>query len=366
MAVVTIDGRDHYLGKYGSTESHAKYARLIAEWEARRHGPGTKSTGGIIVNELILRYLQFAATYFVKDGINTDEVYGIKAAARPLRRLYGETLVQDFGPLKLKAVREAMIDADLSRGTINQNVGRVRRMFSWGVEMEFVPPAVCQALREVRGLAKGRSRARETAPVAPVAEANVLAVLPEISEPLQAMVMFQWHTGCRPGAACILRPRDVDQSGDVWRYDPESHKTEHHDRECRIYIGPRGREILLPWLDRDPEAYCFSPKEAVEFDRKRLGDAKTQADRAKRPRPGRRRDYYTTDSYRRAIARACDRVGVEHWSPNQLRHAKATEIRRKFGLEAAQCVLGHSKADVTQVYAERDFELAMNVMREVG
>jgi hypothetical protein len=33
-AVVTINGKNHYLGPYGSPESHEKYARLIAEWQA--------------------------------------------------------------------------------------------------------------------------------------------------------------------------------------------------------------------------------------------------------------------------------------------------------------------------------------------
>ena len=57
---------------------------------------------------------------------------------------------------------------------------------------------------------------------------------------------------------------------------------------------------------------------------------------------------------------------LPHWHPNQLRHSKATEIRRQFGLEAAQVVLGHAKADVTQVYAERDSALAVEVMRRIG
>ncbi len=31
-AVVTIDGKDHYLGKFDSAESRENYHRLIAEW----------------------------------------------------------------------------------------------------------------------------------------------------------------------------------------------------------------------------------------------------------------------------------------------------------------------------------------------
>lgn len=54
------------------------------------------------------------------------------------------------------------------------------------------------------------------------------------------------------------------------------------------------------------------------------------------------------------------------WRPHQLRHTAATEIRAKFGLEAAQTVLGHAKADITQVYAERGLARSHNVIREIG
>ena len=40
--------------------------------------------------------------------------------------------------------------------------------------------------------------------------------------------------------------------------------------------------------------------------------------------------------------------------------------KQRFGLEAAQVVLGHSRAGVTQVYAERDNGLAAKIMSEVG
>ena len=64
------------------------------------------------------------------------------------------------------------------------------------------------------------------------------------------------------------------------------------------------------------------------------------------------------------ILKEAEEMGIEkpvllpHWHPNQLRHTAATEIRRQFGLEAAQVIFGHAKADVTQIYAERDTEKA--------
>ena len=52
--------------------------------------------------------------------------------------------------------------------------------------------------------------------------------------------------------------------------------------------------------------------------------------------------------------------------PHQLRHAVATRIRRKYGLEMAQLVLGHSSASVTDaVYAERDMAKVIEVMRRI-
>jgi integrase len=57
---------------------------------------------------------------------------------------------------------------------------------------------------------------------------------------------------------------------------------------------------------------------------------------------------------------------VPEWSPLQLRHTAATAIRARFGLEASQVVLGHEKADVTQIYAERDAAKASAIMAEIG
>ena len=70
-----------------------------------------------------------------------------------------------------------------------------------------------------------------------------------------------------------------------------------------------------------------------------------------------------TDQQRAELARW---QSDHRWSPNQLRHSAATEIRRRYGLEAAATVLGHAKADVTQIYAERDYALAANVARQIG
>lgn len=65
-------------------------------------------------------------------------------------------------------------------------------------------------------------------------------------------------------------------------------------------------------------------------------------------------------SWRGYAAWLADR-GITYWHPNQLRHTRATAIRQQFGLEAAQVALGHSRADTTQLYAERDNSLGARV-----
>jgi integrase len=60
-------------------------------------------------------------------------------------------------------------------------------------------------------------------------------------------------------------------------------------------------------------------------------------------------------------------IKESHWRPHQLRHATGTHIRRERGVEAAQLALGHSSALVTDaVYAERDMEKFIAIMRELG
>jgi hypothetical protein len=66
---------------------------------------------------LLLAYLAFADSYYVKHGRPTTEPASIRVTVRPLRQLYGHTLARDFGPLQLKAVRErwAIPDSDATK-----------------------------------------------------------------------------------------------------------------------------------------------------------------------------------------------------------------------------------------------------------
>jgi integrase len=376
QAVVTLSGRDHYLGRYGSPESRAEYDRLVSEWLANgRRSPdqGTGSGSDLTINEMLVGYLDFVDGYYRKHDRPTTESASIRLSLRPLRQLYGHTLARDFGPLALKAVRRAMIDSGLCRNEVNKRTGRVVRAFKWAAENEMVPPSVHHGLKAVSGLRRGRSEARETEPVRPVPEAFVEAIRPFVSRQVWAMIELQRFTGMRPGEVCLMRTCDLDTSGRVWIYTPPSHKTEHHGRERVIYLGPSAQSVLRAWLRADLTAPLFSPKEAME---ERAADRRknrktpltpSQRGRMRKARPRRSPgDSYNTRSYYHAVMYGCREAGVPEWHPNQLRHGAATRLRKEFGLDVTRAILGHSTTAVTEVYAELDRAKAAEAMARVG
>ena len=125
QAVVTIDGRDFYLGTWNTKASKVEYDRLIAEWIA--NGRQLRSTiADTTVVEIINGYRKFAESYYRKNGEVTREFGCIKEALKLVKELYGRTNANEFGPLALKVVRQKMIDRGWSRGYINKSIGRIR------------------------------------------------------------------------------------------------------------------------------------------------------------------------------------------------------------------------------------------------
>ncbi len=418
LAVVRIAGHDHYLGKHGSPESYERYDRLIAEWLVGRHqvpaANGSAATSAaaspIAVNDLVLAFWKHAKQRYVKNSVPTSEVRSFKTALRPVRQLYGSVPVADFGPLALVACRLKLIEAGICRKRINQHVSRIRSMFKWGVSREMVPETVWRALCSVEGLRVGE--AIERPPVRAVSDERIAAIEHFVTPQVWAMINLQIWSACRPGEACIMRAIDINMQGKIWEYRPHSHKTEHHEKERVIFLGPHAQEIIKPWLKTDLHAYLFSPKEGRAWSlAQRAKNRKTpkprmgrKPQRKSRPRraPGER---YNNHAYDHAIRRGCElafgmpkqlrnipsakkvaagTAGMDAaererllglaaewrrqncWHPNQLRHTAATRIRAAYGIELARIILGHSSAVTSEIYAEIDREKAKEVMEKLG
>jgi integrase len=376
-AVVTIHGTNHYLGPYGSPQSHEKYARLITQ-HFSGNGAGTPAiacAANPTINDVLLAcWDQEVEVHHRKDGRPTDWFYQIRVSLRPLRKLYGSTLASDFGPKSLQLVREEIIRDGLARrggvgrGYVNEQIAVIRRMFRWAVAQEPVPVTVYQALVTVVNIPKGRDpRVKESTKIRPAPEEHVQAVLAVAPAHLATMIQVQRLTGMRPDEVTIMRPWDIVQEGEVWTYRPHAYKTEHLDIERVIPLGPKAQALLKPWLNRDPEAYLFSPREAVEAARARRARNERRPGRRPKQRPAQHlREHYSDESYCQAVERLCAKAGLPKWTPNQLRHGAATAIREKYGIEAARLILGHTSVSTTAIYAEKNMTEARRIMKEIG
>jgi integrase len=267
QARVTLDGKDHLLGPYGSEESKELYRRLVREWLENRDKPQQESAPDaepLSMAELILAYWKHARAYYSLSKRHGD-YYCFRDALRVVKSLYATTPAAEFGPKRLKACRAEMVAKDWSRTYTNAQVDRVRRMFRYAVEEELFPTAggVYESLRAVRGLRRGKTEARETERVRPVSHEHVDATLPFLPPHVKAMVELQLITGMRPAEVCLLRPIDIDMTNPAcWVFRPERHKTEHHGHDRLIFLGPKAQAILKPYLVPKVDAYCFSPADS--------------------------------------------------------------------------------------------------------
>ena len=94
-----------------------------------------------------------------------------------LSGLYGRTPAADFGPKSFNAIRQRLVDAKNSRPYVNKLMPIVTRCFKWGASEELIPASVYHGLTAVEGLKKGRTTARELAPILPMEVAIIDATL---------------------------------------------------------------------------------------------------------------------------------------------------------------------------------------------
>lgn len=380
-------GKCIYFGPYGSPESKKKYSQFIAKLTALQTAEPTTIPVGTApsVVELCMAFFEHVKRRYVKHGAPTSEQGLYRESLSPVISLYGDELAEDFGPVALEVVRQTWLQKGLVRSTINRRVSRIVRCWKWGVAQQVLPVTAWQALQSLEPLFKGQ--ARDNPKIREVSEDRVNACQPFVSRQIWAMIQFQLWTGCRPHEACQVRMADIDRTHEIWEYRPGRFKTEHHANSERIiFIGPHAQRLLMEWNRPNPDELLWQPREArldwmKAHGSEKVGRGKHQAGHA-----------YTTMVYDRAIERACEkafgmppelrRTGklanpekrkeaaawrkLHGWRPNQLRHTAATRLRKTYGIELAQIILGHTSSDMTAVYAAADREKARRAMRESG
>jgi len=181
-------------------------------------------TGDVLVLELAAGFLNY-----VEIQQDKTEFQHFKRAVGFLIEIYGELAVNEFSPKKLKACRKQMVKAGtMCRSQINKQIGRIIRIFAWGVEEELVQPNVVAALREVKTLKCGEQGTHDNPPRQEVPDEVVKRTLPFLSPTVAAMVKLQRITGMRPSEIYRMTAGDIDKSNEqdgLWHYILKTHKT---------------------------------------------------------------------------------------------------------------------------------------------
>lgn len=372
--------KDIYLGPWKSALAKQEYGRVIALVGAN-NGIYPDASVDLTVNEAMVRYVKFIDRHYIdRDGVPTGTAAKLKFTLGYLKRLYGTTPLAEFGPIKLKSVRQVMIGEKFVRTMINKFMGQIRQFFKWCVEEEMVGATILESLRAVRPLSIGRSGVEESTPREPADPAAVEKALPFMSPAVRAIVQLLRLTGSRPTEILTMKPDELDRSGPIWKFTPPRHKLAWKGKTRIIYIGPDAQSVLMPWLlGTAHDVYIFSPERSEEIrSRERSALRKTpkypshmarnerkRVQLSKRKRPP--TECYDHMALSRAVHRACTKAKVKHFSPYCLRHLRAVELREKYGLEVVRATLGQSAASMADHYSRKaDEVLASNAAKECG
>ena len=264
-----IAGGEHSIWATMDPASREKYARLIAELSAgsatAAAEPPASPPPDLSVNELLLRYFEFAQSYYVRNGVVTKEYSGLKEALLPVRQLFGLTRARDLGQRRLKTVQQQFIDNGICRNLINRRISRINsRVFKWAVAEELIsgsraPQPAIGFGAAVRSHCSSGNRANQASSGPLRCVRSAIRVSARGGHD-QAAADYRNEAG-RSRADAALRYQAVRRSA---RSHLRASGTQNERRGHRklVALGPEAQEILKPFLNREPTSFLFSPRES--------------------------------------------------------------------------------------------------------
>ena len=365
-----IDGKTHYLGVFGSPESHERYARLVKEWMAgERVSKRVPHAGQVLltVRGLFAEYRAWivATDRYMKNGKPTATRIQIECVLQQFEAFAGDVRVMELSEAILVQWRDRIErNRKLTRKGVNRKVQVVLAALRWGKTRGLLPKSAWADCREIEPVKKGecgtrRERLRERRAVT-LAEIERVAAKCTCRH-IAAMMRVQALLGCRPGEVAAMRWADIDKTPIVvdgvilWTYRvaDSAAKTAHHDRSISYPVPPRAQAILdeFPAL---PRALIFSPQQSM---------AERGRSRKTAPAFG---PQWTARAYRNAVVRACEAAGVPYFTPHEIRHGAITRAAEQHGVLAAQRLANHSSASTTARYLHTEDDAAYRVAARIG
>jgi len=368
-AVVHWNGKMYTMGKSGTPEAKIAFHRFCIALtnQCGQNRPTyvppvvSNDRDEVSIRELAAAFLDYVIVHKTKPNYTHYRIL----IADFLVAIYGDVPASDFRPLLLRNLRDELIRSRrFCRRQINDYTRRIRTLFKWGSQMEYVDPSKALALSIVEPLEEGYVGTFDNPDREDVPDDVVRRTLPYLPPILRAMIMLQRLTGMRPSEIFRMTVGSIDRESDpeFWLYTLAKHKTRKKTNRKRILPLRKDLQVLIaPYLEgKQADDTVFSPQQAMkerrgaDFDVSRYGK------------------QWTKDAYRTAIHRAIEKANralppdqqIPRWSPYSLRHTFATVAKKEVGLDKAQAVMGHASPIMTERYTHRELELAKEAARE--
>ncbi|MFN6194232.1 MAG: tyrosine-type recombinase/integrase, partial [Planctomycetota bacterium] len=258
QARVTLSGQVHYLGAYGTQEAAAKYAELLAKWEAGGRQPlrpvATVAQVGTVA-ELVAEYLRHVdrrGRYTKSDGRRTSAHARLDRTLRYVVKAIGDVQLRRLRPAHLRKWIDEMIDREgVGRDYLNKMLATVRAMLEWAAREERLGRDQFRDLREVESLSRedlpGRDhRVEKYCPTA----AEVERIAQAAGGIVGRMIRVQFACGLRPGELLRMRWCDLDRTevAGCWTYrvSDDVSKVAHHGRALTYAVPASLLDGLVP------------------------------------------------------------------------------------------------------------------------
>jgi integrase len=283
-----------------------------------------------------------------------EEIYQSRAwktVRSALARLVNSAHALDYENLR-DAARNLAKNDELSKSYRRDCINTWKRFLAWCVENEEVEANLLQRFQCVR-LRYPLNREECRIPPSELKTdprrnpdafvIDLMRALPKMSRQLRDIVLLLALTGARPGEILALTTDAIETDLTPWVAELNRHKTSHHtDRPRYIVFSPRAQVILDKY--RTP----FAPTDFLF------------------PRPKSRLEHITTDLVQRRLRRCLLKHKLPYFTLYDLRRWAATTTRRSGDLQAAQALLGHSRASTTEIYAPPDLSRAITAALNLG
>ena len=262
-----------------------------------------------LIADLVTQFLEFA-----QGTKNPSDFSNYKKAGQALWQ-YKTLPTAEFDAFLLLQAQNGFVKADYARTHCNKLVNFCIHMFRWGEVRRLAPPGKSRELQAIEPLRNGATRENEDR--MPVDDTVVERTLPYLLPVYQAFIRILRSTGARPSEICRMKVSDIDRTDPkIWVYRLKHHKTMQYNQKRVLAFGRKDQALLLPYLDKEPNAAVFSPKDAISEHRKLRRDKRTtpitssqkRDERRKQHPQGKFNEHFTVGTIGLALQRAIEKA----------------------------------------------------------